>query len=86
MAQVAVDKITLRQLKQLPPRELRVPSATDIRQLRHTARLTQAQFGACLGRSAGYVSRLEQGAVRPRGPILVLLDIVHRLGIAMLLS
>ena len=56
-------------------------SAKQIHDLRSQARLSQSKFADVLSLSKGHISALERGVKRPSGPVLVLLDVVRRLGI-----
>jgi len=42
--------------------------------------VSRAVFGKYLRISTGYVQKLERGAKRPDGPVLVLLDLIRRKG------
>jgi len=70
-------KITLRELRQPETPEI---TGEDIRALRERAKVSQAVFGKYLRISTGYVQKLERGARRPDGPVLVLLDLIRRKG------
>ena len=70
-------KITLREVS---PPETPAMAPEDIRALRERARVSQAVFGKYLRISTGYVQKLERGAKRPDGPVLVLLDLIRRKG------
>ena len=70
-------KITLRELRRPETPEI---SGKDIRALREQAQVSQAVFGKHLRISTGYVQKLERGAKRPDGPVLVLLDLIRRKG------
>lgn len=75
-------KITLRQMK---PPETPALTGEDIRSLRERAHISQAVFGKYLRISTGYVQKLERGAKRPDGPVLVLLDLIRRKGLEAIL-
>lgn len=83
----AADKITMRLLG-----KTRFPAATqaqltadDIRALREHANMSQAVFARILNVTVGYVSQLERGAARPKGPALALLNLIKRKGIEAIL-
>lgn len=61
--------------------EIPVPSGEDIRAMREKANLSQAVFARRLHLTAGYISQLERGVKRPKGPALVLLDLIRKRGI-----
>ena len=71
-------KITLREIIAT---DAPVMTPEDIRALRERAHVSQAVFGKYLRISTGYVQKLERGAKRPDGPVLVLLDIIRRKGL-----
>ncbi len=49
----------------------------DIRSLRERLQMTQEEFAAKLGlKTRGAVSKLENGAKEPKGPLLVLLQLL----------
>jgi putative transcriptional regulator len=70
-------KITLREFRQPEAPQI---TGEDIRALRERAQVSQAVFGKYLRISTGYVQKLERGAKRPDGPVLVLLDLIRRKG------
>ena len=61
--------------------EIPVPSAADIRAMREKANLSQAVFARRLNLTAGYISQLERGVKTPKGPALVLFDLIRKRGI-----
>ena len=62
------------------------PIAPDeIRRMREEAHMSQAAFARSLNLSTGYISQLERGVKRPKGPALALLNIVRRKGFAAIL-
>jgi putative transcriptional regulator len=75
------DKITMRHLGGAAtlagPAEL---TGEDIKALREQANLSQAVFASYLKLTVGYVSKLERGTESPKGPTLVLLDVIRRKG------
>ncbi len=60
-------------------------SGAEIQALRERAHLSQAVFARYLNLTAGYVSQIERGAKHPKGPALVLLNIIRRRGIEAIL-
>ncbi len=74
-------KITLRHAVQDAPSDLIALSGEDIRALREKANMSQAVFARHLNLTTGYVSQLERGAKKPKGPALVLLNLIRRRGI-----
>jgi putative transcriptional regulator len=81
----AHDKITLRHLGNDAVKVAKPISGDEIRSLREQAHLSQAVFARFLNLTTGYVSQLERGAKRPKGPALVLLDVIRRKGIEAIL-
>lgn len=61
--------------------EIPVPSAQDIRAMREKANLSQAVFARRLQLTPGYISQLERGVKTPKGPALVLLNLIRKRGI-----
>jgi putative transcriptional regulator len=55
-------------------------SGSEIRKMRLRAKLSQASFARHFNRAPGYISRLERGIKRPKGPVLVLLNVIKRKG------
>jgi putative transcriptional regulator len=47
--------------------------------------LSQAAFARYLNLTSGYVSQLERGAKRPKGPALALLNVIRTKGIEVVL-
>lgn len=60
-------------------------SGADIRALRERAHLSQAVFARYLNLTVGYISQIERGTKYPKGPALVLLNIIRRKGIEAIL-
>ena len=77
MDEESYRKITVRHLgdKTLPTSE--PISGEEIRTLREREHLSQAAFARYLNRTAGFVSQLERGTKRPKGPALALLNVVR---------
>lgn len=76
-----VDKKTMREfdLRCLPTVE--EMTAREIVALRERAGVSQAVFARCLNVTTNYVSQMERGAKRPRGPTLKLLSLVKAKGL-----
>ena len=79
------EKITLRHLGDQPGTRSAPISGDEIRSLREQAHLSQAVFARYLNLTVGYVSQLERGAKQPKGPALVLLNVIRRKGIEAIL-
>lgn len=79
------EKITLRVLGDKSPARPQVLSATEIKDLREKARMSQAVFARYLNLTTGYLSELERGAKRPSGAALALLHVIRRKGIEVVL-
>jgi putative transcriptional regulator len=61
--------------------EIPVPSGADIRAMREKANLSQAVFARRLNLTPGYISQLERGVKTPKGPALVLFNLIRKRGI-----
>jgi len=60
-------------------------SGEEIRALRERERLSQAAFARYLNLTVGYVSQLERGVKQPKGPALVLLNVIRRKGLRVMM-
>jgi putative transcriptional regulator len=78
-------KITVRHLGVEAPLGTKPISAKEIRRLRERAKLSQAALARSLNLSVGYISQLERGAKQPKGPALVLLNVIRRKGFEVIL-
>lgn len=78
-------KITKRHLGTADAATIAPLAAREIRGLRENAKMSQAVFAHYLHLTTGYVSQLERGVKRPKGPALVLLDVIRRKGIEAIL-
>lgn len=63
-----------------------LPNATpispeEIRSMREQAHLSQAALAKYLNLTTGYISQLERGTKRAKGPALVLLNVIRHKGI-----
>ena len=56
-------------------------TAAQVRELREKAHLSQAALARWLNMTTGYVSQLERGATRAKGPALALLNVIRHKGI-----
>ena len=76
------DQLTLNRIREAERAiEIPVPSGEDIRAMREKARLSQAVFARRLNLTPGYISQLERGVKTPKGPALVLLNLIRKRGI-----
>lgn len=82
VSDVTFRKITKRILGDTPSPMTEPLTGADIRALREKAHLSQAAFARYLNLTVGYVSRLERGGQKPSGPVLVLLNVIKKNGIA----
>ena len=79
-----MDVQTLREFDVLCLPEIEQYDATAIKNIRETARVSQAVFAAYLNTSTSTIKQWEQGAKKPRGTSLKLLNIVANKGLAAL--
>jgi putative transcriptional regulator len=77
----AHEKITLRHMGDAPTAAMQPITGAEIRALREEACLSQAVFARYLNLTVGYVSQIERGAKKPKGPALALLNIIRRKGV-----
>jgi len=85
MDDASYRKITVRHLGEQAS-HLAVPiSPEEIRALRERANLSQAAFARYLNLTSGYISQLERGATRPKGPALALLNVIRTKGVEVIL-
>jgi putative transcriptional regulator len=85
LSEGTADKITMRILGSKAPARPAPLEPEEIRAIREEARMSQAVFATVLNVTAGYLSKLERGAVRPAGPALALLDVIRRKGVGAVL-
>jgi putative transcriptional regulator len=78
-------KITIRHLGALGLKTAEPISASEIRTLRERSNLSQAALARFLNLTVGYVSQLERGTRQPRGPALILLNVIRRKGLEAIL-
>lgn len=76
-----MDAVTMREFESLCIPPVKQYSAEQIRQIRTRNKASQAVFAAYLNTSKSTVQKWEQGAKKPNGPSLKLLDLVDRKGI-----
>jgi putative transcriptional regulator len=81
----AFHKITVRHLGETPLGTSRPITPEEIRALRERANLSQAAFARYLNLTSGYISQLERGATRPKGPALALLNVIRTKGVEVIL-
>jgi putative transcriptional regulator len=77
----AMNAQTMREFDALCLPPVKDYSAVQIKRLRLRCRASQAVFAAYLNTSTSTVQKWEQGAKRPNGPSLKLLDLVDRKGL-----
>lgn len=80
------DKITKRVLGDKVPAKPGLLSPEEIRGLREDAHMSQSVFASLLNITTGYLSQLERGAKKPKGPALALLHVVRRNGVEALIE
>jgi putative transcriptional regulator len=87
LTKAARDKITMRHFgdADVPAPVTAEISGPEIRAIREQAKLSQAVFARYLNVTAGYVSQLERGDKTPKGPAVVLLNVIRRKGIGAIL-
>jgi putative transcriptional regulator len=84
LTKAAHDKITMRHVG-VAPAVTDILTGKEIKALREKCHVSQAVFATYLNLTADYVSKLERGEKRPKGPALVLLDVIRRKGIEAIL-
>jgi len=85
MDDATYQKITIRHLGTLALKTAEPISGHEIRTLREQANLSQAAFARFLNLTVGYVSQLERGTKQPKGPALILLNVIRRKGLEVIL-
>jgi putative transcriptional regulator len=73
-------QITVRLLGEESMRGAHPITGGEIRNLRESAKLSQAAFARYLNLTPGYISQLERGIKTPKGPALALLNVIRRKG------
>ena len=72
--------ITIRHLGKEPQAAAQPVTADEIRKMREDSNLSQAAFARYLNLTPGYISQLERGIKKPKGPALALLNVIRRKG------
>ena len=79
-----MDEMTLREFDALCLPPVKHFSAAQIRRIRQRSKASQGVFAAYLNTSLSTVQKWEQGAKRPNGPSLKLLNLVAEKGLQVL--
>ena len=79
------DKTTMRHLGARAPQMVEPIAGAEIRTLREEANVSQAVFARYLNLTTGFVSQLERGTKQPKGPALVLLNLIRHKGLEAIL-
>ncbi|KYO54928.1 DNA-binding transcriptional regulator (plasmid) [Tistrella mobilis] len=77
----AINKVTLREFGQICPAPVREFSPLEIKRLRESLKFSQPVFARHLHTTAPTVRKWEQGATRPTGPALKLLNVIADKGL-----
>jgi putative transcriptional regulator len=85
LSAAAHAKITKRHLGTAEAATLASLTPDEIRILRESANMSQAAFAHYLNLTTGYISQLERGIKQPKGPALVLLNVIRRKGMEAIL-
>jgi putative transcriptional regulator len=80
----AIDKATMRKFDESCIAKTPTFEATQIKQIRERARVSQPIFAMYLNTSESTIQKWEAGTKKPSGMALKLLDIVHKHGIGVL--
>jgi len=81
----AIGKFTMREFDAICPPPVRAFSSTDIKRLREELQFSQPVFAHHLHTSASTVRKWEQGASRPAGTALKLLNVIADKGLQAIL-
>lgn len=76
-----MDEMTMREFDALCLTEVKELTALQIKRLRQKEKASQGVFAAYLNTSLSTVQKWEQGAKRPNGPSMKLLNIVQKHGL-----
>lgn len=76
-----MNEMTMREFDALCLPKVKELSAAQIKRLRHKERASQGVFAAYLNTSLSTVQKWEQGAKKPNGPSMKLLNIVQKHGL-----
>ena len=79
------EKITIRHLGERPVRTAEPLTPHQIREARENERLSQAAFARYLNVTTGFVSQLERGTKKAKGPVLALLNVIRHKGLEAIL-
>ena len=77
----AISKVTMREFDAIRPPPVREFNAQDIKRLREKLKFSQPVFAHHLHTTASTVRKWEQGATRPAGPALKLLNVIADKGL-----
>ena len=80
----AIDKATMRKFDESCIAKTPTFEATQIKQIRESAKVSQPIFAMYLNTSESTIQKWEAGTKKPSGMALKLLDIVHKHGIGVL--
>ena len=80
----AIDKATMRKFDESCIAKTPTFEATQIKQIRERAKVSQPIFAIYLNTSESTIQKWEAGTKKPSGMALKLLDIVHKHGIGVL--
>ena len=80
----AIDKATMRKFDESCIAKTPTFEATEIKQIRERAKVSQPTFAMYLNTSESTIQKWEAGTKKPSGMALKLLDIVHKHGIGVL--
>jgi len=80
----AIDKATMRKFDESCIAKTPTFEATQIKQIRERAKVSQPIFAMYLNTSESTIQKWETGTKKPSGMALKLLDIVHKHGIGVL--
>ena len=80
----AIDKATMRKFDESCIAKTPTFEATEIKQIRERAKVSQPIFAMYLNTSESTIQKWEAGTKNPSGMALKLLDIVHKHGIGVL--
>jgi len=78
-------KITLRQLGKNALPNVKPIRAEEIRRVREREHISQAVLARYLNLTVGFIASLERGTKQPKGPALVLLNVIRRKGLEAIL-
>ena len=85
MDDATYHKITIRHLGPQAPTTAQPISGAEIRTAREQAHLSQAALARYLNLTVGYVSQLERGTKKAKGPVLALLNVIRHKGLEAIL-